>query len=635
MRTHFLFLFLIAGCCSAFAAPDAVVPPVIVTAKKILNHTLTHAPKTIITKADLSSTGATSLAQALQELGGVQLQDTSGNGSQVLLSMRGFGANASSNTLLLLNGIPIINPDMMPPDLNAIPIQEIEFIEVVGGTESVLYGDQAVGGIINIVTHKQEKEKATVLCSGGSYNSRNCYAGVNHKIKNVDFGFNVLSNHTDNYRVRNDYKQNHLAGQADYAYQTGKLAFNYQVANEHMQYPGALTAAQVQQDRRQAKNATDFFRNWNGFYHLQDQQQLGSNWQLESNFVRREMHGDGVLTQGFTQSRTTHFLKPQLKGTIGKALLTCGLDFENDAYHLDGTFGVTNDDLQKYGLFALFNYPINSKLSLSIGARGAQQNNQLTSFQSNHSINRALATTVGTTFQLNTATQFYLRRAENFRFPKADENASTPIGVHGLRTQRGASYETGFAWNYKQFIAQFGAYLLNLRDEITFDPTQTAEDPFGTNRNLAPTVRHGFSVSENYQVTENIALSGQYNFVNARFQSGQNTGKRIPLVSENIFHAGANLKMNAHWNLFTEAIFTGNQYAANDNANIAGRTGGYTTYNFNLRYQFKQFSAAFRVNNIFNKYYYFYTVFQPSMNQEFFYPAPGRNFLLTLKYVFL
>ena len=44
--------------------------------------------------------------------------------------------------------------------------------------------------------------------------------------------------------------------------------FDYQLANEMMQYPGALTAAQVFQDRRQAANTTDYFRDWNGLFHF-------------------------------------------------------------------------------------------------------------------------------------------------------------------------------------------------------------------------------------------------------------------------------------------------------------------------------------------------------------------------------
>lgn len=516
MRFAFLFLFFFCSICYA----STIIPPVLV---KPPSQTVTHGDKSTITHEDIQISGANSLAQVLQELGGIQLQDSVGNSSQVALSMRGFGSNASSNTLLLINGIPITNPDLMAPNLNIIPLHEIESIEITAGSESVLYGDQAVGGIININTKHFIKPKLEFTCLGGSYNQRNCYVDYQNFHNNLKYSINAYSNYTNNYRQQNKYHQNSVSGTLDYSHASGNLGFIYHIANEYMQYPGALTAAQVFQNRRQANNDTNYFRNWNGSYHLQDKQQLNSNWRLEMDLVRREMHGNGILFTDFNQSRTIHFFKPQIIGTIGKALTTSGFDIENDNYYLRSVYGVNSDNQQKYGLFTVLNYPLTSRWSLSVGARGAQQNNALQQLtQDTSAVNRAFASTIGAAFQMNAATKFYLRRAENFRFPKADEEASAP--PTGLKTQRGVSYETGVLVNWKNSVSKFNLYQLNLRDEIMFDPMQTPQDPFGTNRNLSPTVRQGFSLSEKIPVTQKITLDGQYNYVNARFQNGVNVG---------------------------------------------------------------------------------------------------------------
>lgn len=617
------------------AAQDIAIPPVVVSASKGPHESLTNSPKTIITQEEIAATGVNSLPQALQELGGIQLQDETGTSSQVLLSMRGFGSNANSNTLMLVNGIPITNPDLALPDLNSIPLQEIEYIEIISGSESVLYGDQAVGGTINIVTRQQTKEHGQVSCVTGSYHQRTCYGIGNHHFKQWDVGMGLTNNHTDNYREHNQYDQTLLSGNLEYPYQTGRMAFNYHITHERMQYPGALTAAQVIQNRRQAANDTDFFKDWNGFYHLKWQQQFSSSWQLETDLFRREMHGNGVLTAPFTQSRVIHFFKPEIKGTLGDVIMRSGLDLEKDEYHLASVFGTTQDSQQKYGIFSLVRVPVFRRIFLSFGARAAEQKNTLQSFSLINSLNRAVATTFGVTFEYDPSIKFYLRRAENFRFPKADENASTAIGVNGLKTQRGVSYEAGTTWTRNHSVSQLSIYQLNLKDEIAFDPTQTPLQPFGVNKNLDPTVRRGLSLAENYQVTERISLGGQYNYVNARFSGGIYSGNRIPLVAENIMHLGMNIKLLSHWNLYTEAIFTGNEYPDSDDANVAGKMGAYTLYNFNLRYVYHSFTASFRVNNVFNKYYYFYTVYVPMTESEFFYPAPGRSFLLTLKYAFV
>lgn len=626
MRIYILFFFLLLYNFFCFSAE---IPSILVTPKKIRFHSLTLAPKTLISRESILENGAGSLSQILQELGGVQLKDTTGNNSQVLLSLRGFGANASSNTLVLINGIPITNPDLMPPDLNAIPIQEIELIEITTGTESVLYGDQAVGGSINFLT-KPAIEKVDLSCSFGSFNQHQCYGTLHHRIKQFDLGVNVLNQHSDNYRVHNNYDQNLLSGNINFL---TNINFDYQIEKERMQYPGALTSAQARQNPRQSTNISDFFQDRAGRYHLHQRQLLPNGWNFELDLARRDMHGNGVLTSPFTQARITHFLKPIVKGNLGKAFILSGVDVEDDRYSLQTQFGLTRDSQQKYGLFTIVNFPVNSNMNVSLGARGAQQDNYLRGTQWANQINRAFATNLGITYAITAESSIFLRRAESFRFPKADEDSFTPIGVDGLKTQRGVSYETGITSRFRNLYSKLNLYQLNLKDEITFDPLQTPRQPFGANRNLDPTVRKGFSFAEKFQLSSQLSLNGQYNYVSARFQSGINKGNRIPLVAEQVLNGGLNYKLTEQWNLYGEAIFTGNQFAANDDLNILGKQGGYTIYNANLRYHFKNLSMALRLNNIFNKRYYLYTVLQSA--QEFFYPAAGRNILFTVKYEFI
>ncbi|EKD71188.1 MAG: hypothetical protein ACD_46C00257G0001, partial [uncultured bacterium] len=113
-----------------------------------------------------------------------------------------------------------------------------------------------------------------------------------------------------------------------------------------------------------------------------------------------------------------------------------------------------------------------------------------------------------------------------------------------------------------------------------------------------------------------------------------NSGNRIPLVAENIILSGLNYRINEHFSTYVEGLFTGNQYAANDDQNISGKLGGYTIFNINLHYFYENFTADFRINNIFNKEFYLYSVYQSSVNTDYFYPAPTRNVSLSLAYLF-
>ena len=370
-RTVFLCLiFLIVSSC--LALPAYQVPSI--TIKPREHHKISDAPKTIITQQQIIDHGAGTLSEVLQNMGGLQLQDTTGNGSQVLMSLRGFGANASSNTLLLINGIPITNPDMAPPDLNAIPLQNIEVIEVIAGSESVLYGDQAVGGLVNIKMKKQTKEKIQLFCGIGSYRQYECAIGFNHHIEAWRYHVTLFGNQTDHYRSHNRYTTERLLGQFNRSFSHSNVNVYYQLAQENMQYPGALTQSQVRQNRRQANNNTDFFKDTNHFIHLKYNHLFSDTWRIEMDLARRQMSGRGILSSPFSQSRIIYFLKPQLKGAWRTIRITSGLDAESDAYHLNSTFGFVKNNQQKYSLFAFARSPLSERLLLSAGARGALLN---------------------------------------------------------------------------------------------------------------------------------------------------------------------------------------------------------------------------------------------------------------------
>lgn len=623
-----LLLLFINIFCTAFASTHTQAIPT-VTAKAIKPHELAAGgiiAKTI-TRHDINLSGSTTLMQILQNSGALQLRSMSGDDTQVVMSMRGFGANASSNSLLLINGIPITNPDMMPPNLSIIPVDDIESITIVPGSESVMYGDQAVGGIININTLHTTGKLNRLSCAAGSYNQHNCNFFLKNHGDTINYYFHVGVNSTDNYRDHNVFDQQAFSGQLDAGTKVNKISFDYQISNEYIQFPGALTATQVRQNRRQASNDNDFFRDTNSYLHLMYHSNINPEWQQETNIARRQMQGHGVLYSPFTQSRLSYFIKPVFKAHWQRIKLYTGASFQDDGYTLNSAFGPDNDKQQKFSLFSLINLPIKNKTRFSIGVRGAELTSRINSTTEQTYINRAFVTTIGFTKQLSSSIQGYLRRAGSYRFPNADENASTATGITGLRTQRGIAYETGMQLDRTPYTATLNIYLLNLRDEIAFDPTQTPQQPFGSNQNLAPTQRRGLSLSGKYKLQQAFTIDAQFNLVDALFRNGIYQNNRIPLVSQATIHTGVNYNFTDNWHLYLEGLFTGNQYPANDYANIAIINGGYTIYNFNLGYQKHNLSISFRINNIFNKPYYVYTVYQTTA--ETFYPAPERNFTLS------
>lgn len=630
LKASYCLLFIIFISKNVCADQPTHIPDVTMNNQRRL-HTITGVTSHTLTRQQLAMTGASTLSEALHANAGLQLHDASGTGSQVQIGMRGFGANASSNALFLINGMPLTNPDIAPPDLNTLPLEDISRIEIISGSESVLYGDQAVGGTINIFTDDTVDKNLRLQCMTGSYNTRACHASLTNTYRTINYQANLTHKTTDNYRDHNDYINDTLLGSFASHPSKNDYIIDYKLTHENMQYPGALTAPQVWQNRRQASNSTDYFKDNNAYLHLHSHNTVYNKWAVNTDTFVRDMDGSGVLFAPFSQSRRSFFFRPELGTDFGEHKFTTGLDARLDQYHLESAYGLTNNRQQQGGLFSLFNAAINQKLRLILGARGAEQTTQLNTNVSAYTLNRAAATTLGITYELNQQLSFYLRRAGSYRFPKAEENSASN---QPLRTQRGISYESGLSYDINNDVYDFAIYQLNLRDEIAFDPLQTPQNPFGTNTNLAPTARTGANLAGKHILNRFFTLDAQLNYVYARFRNGVDAGKQIPLVSDWTARGGLTSHLTQYFQAYAEAVFTGRQYPANDNANVSGGQGGYTLYNFNLRYQYHAFSATLHINNIFNTNYYLYTVYQTGPVSEYFYPAPERNYMLTLNYLF-
>src|SRR5690554_1597570 len=175
---------LTAALLAAFAAPtlaqDATMSEVVVSAAGF-EQKITDAPASIsvITAEELSKKPYTSLTDAVSQLEGVDIGETSDKTGQRSISMRGMG---SDYTLILIDGKRQNNHGDIYPNgfggnqFNHIPpLDAIERIEVIRGPAGTLYGADAMGGVINIITKKDAKEWSGSMTVGRTFQSDSDY----------------------------------------------------------------------------------------------------------------------------------------------------------------------------------------------------------------------------------------------------------------------------------------------------------------------------------------------------------------------------------------------------------------------------------------------------------------------------
>jgi len=616
--------------------------PVVVSATRSTQSLVTTPSSiTIITSDDIENSGASNIAEVLNTQASIQLNDLFGNGSRVQVSMRGFADNAKSNVLILVDGRRLNNPDLAAPDLSGVALKDVKQIEIIHGSAGTLFGDQAVGGVINIITKTPEKYSAHAEVEIGSFNTKNLRGSISNKVDKLGYRLSVEKIDTDNYRQHN--KQDYLNVLARVDYQLGKtnLFIDYQLIDEKLELAGGLTKAEMDADPKQVSSSApfDFNDGTTDIKRLGINTALSSNWNLEMEYTDSNSDVKGKsFSSDFTQIRKHKGITPRIIGTIpvehGAALITAGIDYNTYDYDfkIPAFFLDTVAEQKTKALYLQSVIPMYEKISLTLGGRRA-------SFASDTIPGIALDDDVtvfeaGVSYQRTKDQRLFFRIDENFRFAKIDENTYTSPGVVGLETQTGKSIELGSEWKNATSSAKLVVYSLKLENEIDFDPT--AADPFGTffgaNVNLDPTKRTGFIAESRIQYSSALNMGVQYNYIDSRFDGGAFDGKEIPFVAKHNLTINAQYKISSSWSTTAEARYTGERYQAGDYGNNVDKVPALTLLNAQIRYQQKDWSASLRINNLTNETYAGYVVYNGFSSG--YYPAPERNVMAKIRYEF-
>ncbi|OQX13111.1 MAG: hypothetical protein BWK73_13185 [Thiothrix lacustris] len=162
----------------------------------------TLAPVSIITRADIEKYQASSIADALRQVPGINLINSGGAGKATSVFMRGTN---SSHVLVLIDGIKVGSATTGSVAFEDLPLDQVERIEVVRGPRSSLYGSEAIGGVIQIFTRKGGKVgkgiQPEISLSAGSNNTQKANVNLAGGNATTWYNLNVGTEKTDGIDV--------------------------------------------------------------------------------------------------------------------------------------------------------------------------------------------------------------------------------------------------------------------------------------------------------------------------------------------------------------------------------------------------------------------------------------------------
>jgi len=635
------------------------------------------ASTSVITSEDIARSPAQTVQEIIAQTPGVQLTSLYGgvNGVKTSVDLRGFGAFATSNTLLLINGRRVNDIDIQGVDFSTIPRDSIERIEITrGNSGAVLYGDNAVGGVINIVTKTGAGGPPVAIraeAGVGSFSQRlaNVSVATNSGPWSTSFYGNAIK--SDGYRVNNALDQRNGVGNVNYTTPDLTAFLTLSGDDQKLGFPGGRTVDpsiglnQLVTDRRgtntpfdygnqQGANATAGFTKtlWNGADLIVDggvrdkKQQAGffgtlpsipfnyvdshlQTWSLTPRLsIKNAIFGlpSAVLTGVDYYDATFHSDRPQAKGT--PPIHVYDLSQKTLAGYWQQTIGVlaTTDvsyggRIQRTDLSArdILNNPPGCAVFFSCDTQAAP----LDSSEVNHALH------VGFEHRFNPVFSIFGRAASAFRTPNVDERVGAgPFGsatkTFDLKTQTSHDIEGGIRIKSGPFEMQSSIYNMDIENEIHFIPA------LFLNVNLDPTRRYGSETSASLRVSDSVLLRGGVAYTRAVFREGLYAGNDVPLVSR--YTATGGVTWNIWQNfLVADATVRGwsERFMDNDQKNIQRRIPADATVDFKLSGTYEHFFWSLSVNNVLNALYYDYAIASTFTDGRFSaYPLPGRTYMV-------
>jgi iron complex outermembrane receptor protein len=615
---------LILGCIAAVALTAEVTDEeqsdidVLVTASRV-EESVEDVPAyvSVITSDELSASGQTTLVDALEGLAGIHFRSSSGNPAQAEIAMRGFGENSFGRVLVLLDGRRLNRPDMASINWLEIPVENIERVEVVRGGSSVLYGDNAVAGVINIITKKGSKGFAfDVKGMYGSFNKNQEGAEVGGSIGALRLSANAEHTATDGYRDRSAYSSEGAGTSLglDLERFSGSLSLSYSRLSYGI--PGSLTEAQFESDPTQAQpfynvaQANNQYLNADLAFTLTptDRWLMDGGLSYGFKFVRTDFdYDDGFFPWSSFSDLMIHTLAFTPRISLASELLAgnrliAGIDEYVDILGIQ-TFpdiGRTSTDLEARlnrsttGLYASDDLSLSDLLTATAGIRyefvwlaARTLKTSGTAFDESEFLHN-LVYDVGLLLTPTAGSRLWAKYSTLFRYPFTDELVDfygyleVPFNT-SLRPERGYQMDVGAETRLFGILKlAANGYWLDMTDEIT--SVETAPYVY-LNINQDKTRHLGVETEVALSIPRWLELSANYSFAWATFRAGPNEGNRVPLVPAHKAGAEATVHTPLDVSLGGSAQYVSKQYFGGDIENALDPLAGYFLLGASVRYQ--------------------------------------------------
>ena len=550
----------------------------------------------VVTREQIEAKKPFDLVDVLRLVPGLSVSQSGTRGKSTSIFTRGTNSN---QTLVLVDGVRANSPQDGRFDFGQIPVENVERVEVVRGPASALYGSDAIGGVINIIT----KRGMGPLKPGGLLEFGN--QGINRQEINAGGAFgkndeNRLS--FSGYRLdsngqfqNDDYRNVGASLRFDRALATNKtLSFIGRTSESKFGVPGQrnLSFDPFQSDNSRDTQLSLQFENRDG--KRRDKIILGQyDRRLEDDGTRNATAPTLAPSRFKNQVQT---LDAQSSYDFGRNVVTAGVEARHESANILSNFAFldsTTNTVQTggsrydkgsrtYAAFAQDDFK-SGKFTLVPGVR-YEDNSQFGNFTSYR---------VAGAYDVAPHTRLKASYGTAFKAPSFDSLYFPNFGNPNLNPETSRGYDAGILQKFGSGTLELTYYNNKLKDLIASDPMTFLP------ANIARAKTHGFEVALDQPINRNFRL-----LVNGNTTATSSSGSQ--LLRRPKFNASADLLANrGKFDADLGIVAQGQRFDSNFvNQFTPVRYGGYARTDFTLSYRVRpQLSLYARVGNLFNRKY--------------------------------
>ena len=615
---HIASLISLGLALPTFAAENINLDDVVVTATRTPQpREALIADVSVIEAAEIKRGGQSTLIELLQQQPGVEIDNSGGTGKVSSIFLRGTN---SGHVVVLIDGIRIQSATVGTTTLENLPASQIDRIEILRGPASSLYGQDAIGGVIQIFTKKGiEGFKPYASLGFGSYDTKTGEAGVRGKINDTSYALNLSASDIGGFSAVNS-KDDNIDDNDAYRNLSVSLNLNQKLAEGH--------EIGLQFFNSDGTSRYDNFFNFSNFSSKLKLQQQTAALYAKNQWLD---FWKSTLRVGFSKDKLKNYDQSFFPSFSRFDTEQTQINWQNDFTLSVGTLTLMYDRLEDevkssdaFTRNSRTNEGYVASYLANIGAHSLQ-----TSLREDHNsqFGSNLTGGIGYGFSFNeqwraTASYGSAFKAPTFNdlyYPFTDFGFPfSYVGNPNLKPEKSDNIEASLKFQDSDSLASVTIYQNKVRDLIASNGL-----PAGTQINLRKVTIEGLTFSAGQQLG-NFELNGSADIQSPRDDKTDNL-----LARRANRHGKLNLAYTCQdWRWGAEVVASSSRY--NDPANEF-KLGGYALINFTSQYKINDdWSILARANNVLDKDYALSSIKSSSGPTDPDYNTPGANLFVSV-----